>query len=247
MPRTLIEKLLELGLTDKESAVYIALIQAGEMTAEQAATLTKLNRSTTYVQLKQLIERGLVSTFKRGKKTFFAAESPSNLLRIVEQRREVVAQQELELKVIVTDLLKVYGKVVERPSVRVFEGKEGLVSMRSAILDQKTPEMRAVTSVDHMRRIFSKEELMQFTERREKNGTKSMVIYSLEKGDDFTPLKLQTFKRVSKKDLPFSCDVYIYGDFVSFASTDNQIVGVTIASAAIASTIKALFETAWRS
>lgn len=238
-------KLIELGLTVKEANVYIALIQSGDSTADQLAKTTKLNRSTTYVQITLLTERGLVTTFKRGKKTFFSAESPNNLFRIIEQKKQMITHQESEIQQLVPELLKMFGGSVDRPSVRVFEGKEGLISMRNSILDQKTQEIRAISSIDHMRKIFSKQELLNFTLRREQNGTKSLVMYSLEDGEDFLPLKLQTFKRISKDMLPFGCDIYIYGDSVSFASTDNQIVGLSITNKAIAATMKALFEKTW--
>ena len=241
------KKLIELGLTAKEAEVYLALLKSGDSTADQLAKLAKMNRSTTYVQIKLLAEYGLVSTFKRGKKTFFAAESPTNLIRILENRHRQIEAQKNEVELLVPELLKLYGSSVDRPAVRVFEGKEGLVSMRNSILDQKTGEIRVISSIDQMRKIFSKQELLNFTLRREQNGTKSLVMYSLEEGEDFIPLKLQTFKRVSKDFLPFGCDIYLYGDSVSFASTDSQIVGLSITNKAVAATIKALFEKVWQS
>ncbi len=241
------KKLIELGLTAKEAEVYLALLKSGDSTADELAKLAKMNRSTTYVQIKLLAEYGLVSTFKRGKKTFFAAESPTNLIRILENRHRQIEAQKNEVELLVPELLKLYGSSVDRPAVRVFEGKEGLVSMRNSILDQKTAEIRVISSIDQMRKIFSKQELLNFTLRREQNGTKSLVMYSLEEGEDFIPLKLQTFKRVSKDFLPFGCDIYLYGDSVSFASTDSQIVGLSITNKAVAATIKALFEKVWQS
>lgn len=239
------KKLIDLGLTPKEAGVYLALLKSGDCTADQLAKLSKLNRSTTYVQIKLLIEYGLVSTFKRGKKTFYAAESPSNLIRIFENRHRQIEAQKSEVELLVPELLKLYGSSVDRPAVRVFEGKEGLISMRNSILDQKTDEIRAISSIDQMRKIFSTQELLNFTLRRERNGTKSKVMYSLDEGDDFVPLNLQTFKRISKEVLPFGCDIYIYGDSVSFASTDNQIVGLSLTNKAIAASMKALFEKTW--
>lgn len=245
MPHSLAQKLIDLGLTAKETAVYLVLIQSGEMTAEHAATLTKLNRSTTYVQLKLLMDYGLASTFKRGKKTYFAAESPSNLARLFEQKREKILQQESEVKVIVSDLLKVFGKIVDRPAVRVFEGKEGLVTMRNGILETSAQAIEAVFSFDAMSKIFTDEELMDFSRRRAALKKTSSLLYT-KKGDPIPSVAPQKILRVDDKKFPFGADVYIYGDTVSFASTQNQIVGVTIKNADIAVTIKALFAMAWK-
>lgn len=243
MLRALKQKLIDLGLSDKETSVFLVLIQGGEMTAEQVATVTKLNRSTTYVQLKLLMDRGLASTFKRGKKTFFAAESPSNLVRLVEQKRESILKQEVEIKSIVADLLKVFGNVVDRPTVRVFEGKEGLVTMRNSMLETDAGTILVAASFDAMAKIFNDEELMDFSRRRSASKKQSVVLYT-KTGEDVQTVPPQKILRVDQKKFPFGADVYIYGDTVSFASTKNQIVGVTIKNADIAMTMKALFDSA---
>lgn len=241
----MIKKLIEFGLTIKEAEVYLTLLQGGEATADQLAKSSKLNRSTTYVQIKQLTEYGLVSTFKRGKKTFFAAESPNNLMRILEQRKLQISHQEAEVAQLVPDLLKLFGSSVDRPAVRVFEGKEGMASMRSAILDAKPECILTVIRYNQMQKVFSEEEMIQYTKKRQSLGIESWVMYSYEEGDDFKPFPLQKLKRIKSEDLPFGSDMYIYNDTVAFASTSKQIVGVTITNADIATTVRALFLSLW--
>lgn len=245
MKSALTEKLIQLGLTDKESGVYLALLQGGEMTAEQLAKLAKLNRSTAYVQIKSLSENGLVSTFKRGKKTYFAAESPNNLERLLDKKSQEIDLQRSEAQMLVPELLKIFGSTVERPTVRVFEGKEGLASMRSAILDEKPDRLLMVTAYNQMKKVFTEEELRQFTSSREKLGIESWIMYSLLEGDDFVPFHLQKLKRVKREDLPFGSDMYIYNNTVSFASAKDTIVGLTITNQDIANSMRALFLSVW--
>jgi HTH-type transcriptional regulator, sugar sensing transcriptional regulator len=242
----MIKRLIELGLTQKEADVYLTLLQSGDATADQLAKSAKLNRSTTYVQIKQLTEYGLVSTFKRGKKTFFAAESPNNLLRILEQRKQQITNQEQEISQLVPELLKLYGSSVDRPVVRVFEGKEGLVSMRNSILESGTKSMLAAFSFDSMAKIFSTDEMMAFSTKRANKKIKSRLMYK-KTGEDILVVPPQEVKRVNEKEYPFGADVYIYNDTVSFASTQDQIVGVSITNADIAKTMRMLYETVWKS
>jgi len=245
MKSQITEKLIALGLTDKESGVYLALIQGGEMTAEQLARLSKLNRSTAYVQIKSLQEDGLISTFKRGKKTYFAAESPNNLDRILDRRSQEIDQQRLEAKMLVPELLKIFGSTVERPAVRVFEGKEGLTSMRQAILDQKPNRLLMVTAYNQMQKVFTRDELKQFTKKRHALGIESWVMYTSPSGEDFVPFPLQKLKRVNPEELPFGSDMYIYNDTVSFASSKDSVVGLTITNQDIADTMRALYLSVW--
>ena len=67
------KQLRDFGLSENEVSVYIALLQGGSDTAANIAKKAKLNRSTTYVQLDTLMNYGLASTFKKGKKTFFSS------------------------------------------------------------------------------------------------------------------------------------------------------------------------------
>jgi len=242
----MLKRLIEFGLTQKEADVYLTLLQSGDATADQLAKSSKLNRSTTYVQIKQLTDYGLVSTFKRGKKTFFSAESPNNLLRILEQRKQQITQQETQVAGLVPELLKLFGSSVDRPVVRVFEGKEGLVSMRNAILESGTKKLHAAFSFDSMLKIFTEEELMAFSNKRAAKKIESVLMYR-KSGDDIPSVPPQQIRRIKDEVFPFGADMYIYNDTVAFASTSNQIVGVSITNADIAKTMCMLYTSIWNS
>ena len=239
------KKLIEFGLKQKEAEVYLTLLQGGEATADQLAKSSKLNRSTTYVQIKSLSEYGLVSTFKRGKKTFFAAESPNNLARILEQRKQQIIIQEAEVSQLVPELLKIFGSSIDRPVVRVFEGKAGLVSMRNSILDSGAKSMLAAFSFDSMAKIFSEDEMMAFSNKRASKKIESRLLYK-KSGDDIPSVPPQQIRRVKEEEYPFGADMYIYNDTVSFASTKDQIVGVSITNADIAKTMRLMYDTVWK-
>ena len=246
MKKKLMDKLAEFGLTEKEARVYISLLSGSEMTADQLAKEADMNRSTTYLQIKSLQQKGLVSEYKLGKKTLFASESPSNLERLLQSKLEQIEQQRQEIRNVVPELLKLYGSATDRPTVRIFEGKEGMTSMRNEILEEQPKLILAVTSIEQMRRIYSPTELQQFTDRREKLGIDTKVFYLTSEAEKaLTPFKHQKLKEVTKDQLPFGSDIYIYNDSVSFASTAGGVVGVTIVNRDIAETCRAMFEAVW--
>jgi len=240
------ETLSKLGLTDKEAAVYLALLEEGSSTAEQVARITKLNRSTTYVQIKQLMSIGLVSTFKKGKKTFFAAESPNNLEIILEHRRRELDEKIHDAGMLVPELMKLYMSKGDRPVGRMFEGKDGLATMRKEILSQKPKEVFIMTNYDTMKKIFNHDELVKFTRTRDRLGITSWVIYTMSRGEDFTGTKHQKLKRVSGSAAKnIGADIYIYNDTVSFATAKDEIVGMTVVNADFAQSMRLLFKTMW--
>ncbi len=240
------QTLISFGFSEKEVAVYLALLTGGSMNADSLAKVAGLNRSTTYVQLQELINIGLVSSFRRGKKTFFAAESPKTLERVLQNRQKQLELQQSKLETVIPELLSLFGSRSEtRPTVRVFEGKEGLATMRYDMISQGIKEIKIIFNIDRMRALYTRDELMQFTKLREKKKIHSSIIYSLEVPEEVHPFPFQDLIALHPKQLPFSSDVYIYGQSVSFASTEGQVVGVTINDPGVAKTMDVIFHSLW--
>lgn len=242
--KQLAAELAKLGLSDKEAQVYVTLLNEGATAAEALAKRAKLNRSTTYVQLKTLMSLGFVSTFKRGTKTLFEAESPNNLDRLLERQTLELEAQRNRAKLLIPDLMQLYGSAGIRPVIRTFEGKQGLMSMRQNLLNQNCRELYIASDIDALYNIFTREELMAHSLQRVKMNIKSYVLYNKE-GEDALLVPPQELKRLPKDKFPFSSDVYISGDTVSFTNCKDDIVGVTIQNKQIAESMLAIFKLAW--
>src|SRR3989344_388940 len=125
----MLEKYLQdLGLSDKEALIYLALLQVDSTTALDLSKKTKINRSTVYVVIDSLSKKGLVSETTIGKKTQFQAESPERLETFVENRKQQFEEQSERLKDIIPEIKSIQRESGERPVVKYFEGKEGIVS-----------------------------------------------------------------------------------------------------------------------
>jgi len=240
-----IEKLQEFGLTEKEARVYLAALQLGSATAEQISKLAEVNRSTTYVQIEQMMQRGLMSTHEEGKKTMFTAESPEHLKRIYQKRVEDLQNEVKAFDRFVPELQRLYDSAGERPVVRFFQGKEGLITMRNEVLKAKEKKMLIASSHDHMTEVFTWDELMQYSEKRAKKNITPRVIYT-KTGDDIPVVPPIELRRVDKDDYPFESEVYIYDNTVALASLHGYISGVIIENKAIAKSMKTLYELAWK-
>ena len=66
------------GLDEKETLIYLSLLQTGPTAIRKIAEITEINRGTTYEVLKKLKTLGLVTYFHQGKHQHFAAEDPKN-------------------------------------------------------------------------------------------------------------------------------------------------------------------------
>ena len=67
------------GLSEKESRVYLALLELGQASVSRVADAAKLKRSITYVTLESLNEKGYASIVGGKKIAIYAAGDPTML------------------------------------------------------------------------------------------------------------------------------------------------------------------------
>ena len=84
----LTSSLQNLGLTEKEAKVYLALLQTGKSTAYSLALRSNLKKPTVYVTLENLISKGVVQKIPRAKKALYTAISPEELFDIAKSKME---------------------------------------------------------------------------------------------------------------------------------------------------------------
>ncbi|NBS41904.1 hypothetical protein EBS80_04590, partial [bacterium] len=126
----LIQELGHLGLSEKEAAVYLASLELGPAPVQDISHKAKVNRATTYVMIESLMGRGLMSSFVRGKKRFYASESPERLRAVLRMQRREIEQKEEELETVFPMLAALYNAEGAKPQIRYLEGVEGVQSVR---------------------------------------------------------------------------------------------------------------------
>lgn len=87
-------KLKELGLSDKETMVYLALLKRGRTSPSRLSQITKINRATIYSTAKTLHSKGLIAEDVTGKSRFFAPLPPDHLNQLIERPRRDLEEKE---------------------------------------------------------------------------------------------------------------------------------------------------------
>lgn len=235
------------GLSEKEAKVYLAALELGPATATHIAQKARVNRATTYVQIEELMKMGLMSTHERDKTTLFAAESPEALKRRLLRTEERVKAGLSALGGILPELLKIYEYAEEKPKVRFFEGKEGLLSIRDDFLKTKDKKIEEVYSMDEIRNVFSEKELQESLAIRKQKGIKARGIYIRKEGKvPNVPLPNLTDVRIVPHDrFPIHSDILLYDQKVAIISLKGKPVGVIIDHKEIAETLRTIFNLAW--
>lgn len=125
---TIETQLRQLGLGEKEVAIYLLLAETGRTTAQPLARSSHLPRATVYFTLESLQEKGLVAAEKKKGTTFFSLTTPQALVRLLEREQEA-AQQQLQLaKQLLPQLIPLLGEHRAKiPKLRYIEGKDAIV------------------------------------------------------------------------------------------------------------------------
>ncbi len=129
------EALRELGMNEKESEIYLSLLKEKGCTASRLAKISKLNRTTAYLELENLMNLGLVSYVIKDSKRYYQAASPDKLIELLDMKME-------KIKSVLPELKNLH-KTVEPFKIEVFEGKEGIKTFYQDILNINPKEVLA--------------------------------------------------------------------------------------------------------
>jgi predicted transcriptional regulator len=92
-----LEALQTMGLSDKESKAYLALLELGQASAYAVAERAGLKKPTAYVLLDELVRKNLALKIPRAGKKKYRAKPPEDLFRDTEARLEQAKQKIPEL------------------------------------------------------------------------------------------------------------------------------------------------------
>lgn len=114
--------LKDIGLTDNESDVYIALLVRGKSSVSEISKDVKIHRTNLYDILEILIERGLVKFIIEKDKKFYTVTHPKMIL-------EVIKEKKIRLNEALPDMMKEYSKEKSKTDAAILRGKDGLKSI----------------------------------------------------------------------------------------------------------------------
>ena len=243
----MLNQLINLGFSDNEAKVYMVMLELGPATVLEISARAGVNRPTTYVQIESLKKMGLVSTQIKGKKQLFIAESPEQLEFVIEQEKKTVEQKKEELAKILQELASLFNSSGDKPQVRFFEGKEGLLRMQDELLKSKAEEVVSFSSADGILKIFPRHPKTH-SPRRVQKGIRSRLIYTNTGGPilkSHDQEMLREAKYISPDKFPFKSDLAIYGDNIGISALEGKAVGVIITHKELADSFRALFELLW--
>ena len=239
--------LSELGLTEEEARVYLAVLELGGSYVSSIAKKAKVHRVVCYKVLDDLARKGLVSAFTKNKIKHYSVISPEILIKKQEERLRTAQE-------ILPELLSFTKALAYKPKIEYYEGTEG---MKNIIEDTLTAEdeILGYTNLAAIPKVVPESYLRDYAERKIKKGIKTRMLSpqlpeALKYLKMYYPreydLSLTEVLFVNPKQYPFEYEINIYGDKVGIMSLNpDELIGMILESPVYAKTQRAIFQLAW--
>ena len=235
----------QLGLSDKESALYVALLELGQADVAAIAAKATVKRPTAYVVLDALKNKGFVTLQQDGADRQYRAEDPRKLLAY---QKTKVAQLENALP----GMLGLASSSELKPGTRFFTGAEGIKAVYEESLLQSTgSEMLAIGNAEAVERSIEGFQSWYIKRRAESGISMRAIIPATPQGLKVAARDAQELREtrlLEPNDFTEPVEVNIYGNKVTAVSfVENELIGVIIDSKVLANVHRQMFELLWRS
>lgn len=243
------KELKNLGLSDRETDIYIFGLGAGPTTAQNIANATKIKRPTVYVDLERLKQLGLVHQSFKGKKKLFEMAQPEKLFQITEKEKEKTKEKEIGIENIVSSLKAIANKSEMASDVKMFEGFPAIEDIVSEFARVKSPTY-AISSGSYLEKTKWASFMKNIASIRERQKNKIYII------TDPHPLEIKLYlmedtdareyrflpSGVQLPSMMFMCE-----DKIALISMKEPYSSIVIKNQTVAETEKFMFDIIWQS
>lgn len=241
----ILKKHLEyLGLSEKESLVYIELLKSDTLSGIEIARFADIKKATVYVVLESLIQKNLVREVKVGKRMHFKAESPDQFKVLFDQKKTELEYQIKKIQEIIFELKSVDRRVGSKPQVVYYEGKEAVRDSIHEYVGQigfSPGDDYGIYSYDLIEKIFTKKDIEDIDKKRIEHNVKFKAIYT--GGNKFIPSKVnQELIKIAQDKFPIQSEILVFNDEVKIHTLGKDVFGISIKNKEFATTMKSLIE-----
>lgn len=248
----IINDLTAFGLSEKEARVYVSLLELEVGSANEIANKSNVNRSSVYVVLESLVEKGFVSTSEG---TTVQKYIPCEPEVILQKAREVAgkkAQIENRIEEILPELNALSTGLKKRPKFRVYERPQGLVTaLEETINNNQDKLVRVAASIGNTKDLLPENYWVDYVKRRHDRKIKMRGIHPYDNIAKFMIGNTKTSKYdelalVPEKNFTFPMDMAVYDDRIHFTTADEGGVTIVVQNAGMAEGMKSLFDLAFK-
>jgi sugar-specific transcriptional regulator TrmB len=244
--------LKNLDLSDGETKIYLTLLKTEALSIRELASKTGIKRTTAYLYIDQLIEKGLIIKLVKGSHKLVSATEPKKNLSILTEEKLHTAktmQSDLpDMLKIITDSLPSINDTNEA-EIKYYKGKKGVKKIYEEAL--KAKELRSFANPSEIEKIFP-ENFKLFDDAFKQNPHINMYEIL-----DNSPLSKEKSSGTKKNDRYFykflpedmklkSTDIRIYDGNICIINLKDTINGIVLHNTDLYLSFKLLFNFIWK-
>jgi hypothetical protein len=174
------------------------------------------------------------------------------LLARIEKESLTINDRKASLAAALPELEAMVKSGLPRPSVRYYEGLQGLEAMRQILYRARRDEVLSAIDLDSFRRHVSIDNLRAHQRQMKIYDLGGRILYTCSDPKNEESLsrsasgKTHEHRRVPHEVFPFAGEVVIFGNTVALVSYSEKIVGSIIEHCDFSCTMRSLFELAWK-
>lgn len=251
----IIDYLKQLELSDTEAKLYLTLLKTGPTSVRDLAATIEIKRTTAYLYIDLLIEKGLIMKIVKGSEKFIAANPPEESLEhLVKDHVEKAKNIQLEFPTMIQTLTTSLPQIREvgEAEIKYYKGRNGVQKIYEEAL--KAKELRSFVNITIMADTLP-ENAKIFAHALKNN--KNIKIYEIIEESPVSKEQTQfqsnnaDNERYFYKFLPHevklsAADTLIYDGKVSIINVRNSISGIVLTNTDYYHNSKELFDFIWK-
>ena len=178
----------DLGFTNAEIKVYLALLELGVSTAGPIMEKSKLQSSVVHATLNKLIDKGFASFVKKGQRNHYQAANPSNISEYIDEKKK-------QYEKLLPELIKKQQLAKEKSEITSFKGVKGIRELLYELLEAGGKEHHTFgSSKDSL--IMGDTFWLNYHRKRASKGIKAKLLFndSLKKWTDINKYPKAEYK-----------------------------------------------------
>ncbi len=232
-----------IGMTEKEAAVYTAILELGYSTIKPIATRSGVKRTSVYNFIDHLVEMGLIEQIQIDNRMHYKALHPRNLLELQESRLK-------EVREAIPDLMSIFNISTEKPHISYFEGAGQIINIMFEELDCKEalyiwPSDKVINTIGGTKAMAEIDRLR----KAKKTFIKTIRFKDTEtndwEGSGSKPEDLREIRWAPENlEFPLAIGIYDTGK-VGFITSRKESFGILIESKELEIAMRILFNLFW--
>ena len=242
--------LKEIGLTEGETKVYLALLELGLTTTGALVKKSGVSASKVYLILDRLAKKGLVGHVMKGGIRYFQATDPRRILDYMTEQENELAEKKQEVLALLPQLMMKQKLGTEKRRAEIYEGFKGVTNLFTGMIDDlKSGEAYYTMGVGYgfeeirgMRAFFTK-----YHAERARRRIKVFMLANYSVKDILVPTtQLRSEVKFLPEELITNVQITVYKDRTFIILWSNDPIAFLIHNAEIASGFMNYFNLLWK-